>query len=527
MCSFDAVERLLAGEEPIDDPIAGVAAADSDSNKNLDADTRSELSKAVDTVINARLANCGPGGSGPEQPAFVFWEDMRAVLGLLGIPDVSHGKGAVPGNHDARPPVTGLVPVMPDLLPDLCVGPGGRPRAQSTREAAQNRIVAIGRSTHVCRRRQIACVLNSQCFSVLNRLAANALRVTKSVAEDDRNLFWVAVAPDRRAVATPGELLGSLDGAEAQFQSTPTTFAIHLSLREQQDSPCANNGTQETDDDNDRNSIESYRSIGWCALATTSVIDPVTQREITTIATHGGLRVTAPMPAPTNVSAVTKRQTAFEVQCYQGLEGFSGWHADNHAQPEWLHYVHVHGSDGGQLRSRELCRACDIMSAQAAASNLLADKEKLPLGGYGVIGVCTTSAAVGLQALYPNCGENFGGAIRHGPSHQRLALLCGTLADDASRATVEKPSATGSSYAVEQAKTWQGLFREVQHAVFHLPEDTQGAAAQSARLAAAHLAVARSWRTQGMPFEQSVLSHTCTQLERAHRYWAILAAKKA
>ena len=39
-----------------------------------------------------------------------------------------------------------------------------------------------------------------------------------------------------------------------------------------------------------------------------------------------------------------------------------------------------------------------------------------------------------------------------------------------------------------------------------------------------HLQLARSWREQGMPF-QNVLHEACTKLERADEYWSAQAGE--
>jgi hypothetical protein len=108
-----------------------------------------------------------------------------------------------------------------------------------------------------------------------------------------------------------------------------------------------------------------YQSGGFVARCSTGVVDPRSQREITTVATHGGFRVAATRPEPNGgEGGQSSLRALVEVLGSLGREGFSGWHADNHAQPPWLRYVHTHGAP---LAADELRRAADLMAAQSAA----------------------------------------------------------------------------------------------------------------------------------------------------------------
>jgi hypothetical protein len=83
-------------------------------------------------------------------------------------------------------------------------------------------------------------------------------------------------------------------------------------------------------------------------------------------------------------------------QHFNGIEGFCGWHSNDH--PEVPFNVDV--ETGPRLVNQDVIRAARVAGLYACVLNGLSSELELPFGGYGLTAVCNDSAALVQQCLY-------------------------------------------------------------------------------------------------------------------------------
>ena len=312
---------------------------------------------------------------------FVVDRDVPRLLAAL-----RRAPGGADAYSAAEPAPARPEPACPAALPGLCAA-SCLPASTTGEQAALNRLWAI----------------------LLNRLAANANARAAEGDEAGRSPpFAVRLAGDA-APATSVELLlrqllsreGNRARVVAGVVTQLTSFGVRL---------CVRQGAK-------------YFPIALFYSERTGVIagDGATDLERCTQHTGVQLRVRGGAPA-----------TSFDLQFYQGLEGFTGWHPEGGYDEPWAtpEMSTWHTTWEGETAAD----AAAMASALAVAANHVADR--WPTGGYGVLGVCSDSAAAveaGMAILQngklriSDLRENVTtvyGLRGHGPARVALASEC-------------------------------------------------------------------------------------------------------
>lgn len=437
---------------------------------------------------SSRSASVNSGG------VFDMSIDVDRVLDLMDL-------GLHPDERKAD--VSGLKPAMPAVLPDLCLGTGDLRPQLTPREAARCRVVA----------------------AVFNRLTANGLRLTGQLGGEQ--LFQACARPGMPAVTTASALFQQLleaandeTGGETRWsvsiKSFPTVFSMHLCVRERVD--CSSGD----DDDEDEDGAAAARGrkyrfvpLPFAIAASTGLVDPETQENVPSLSVHTALEVRM-------VNCGDGPE--FSMQIYQGTEGFMGWQADAPLEVPWLRGSYHHNCDptaspdgdpggggmfepGPSLSLPKALASIDAACALALASVTCADRHGLPMGGYGVIGTCATTAAVIERAVegttsVPNISGL--GSVQQQVCHVAVELE-------------EKLAASGDP----SGTTWASAMRKVRKALVALPDDVQATPSDVQDLARRHREVAEPLLRCDIPFGRQ-LRPSIASLKRVEEFWGSL-----
>merc|ERR1712136_165796 len=78
------------------------------------------------------------------------------------------------------------------------------------------------------------------------------------------------------------------------------------------------------------------------------------------------------------------------------MGGFNGWHSNHNVA---IHWLLDQKQCGEPFRGIELLRAVRIAGIAAVVSNTVADDRRIPVGGYGQVGICHDSMGIVEQAV--------------------------------------------------------------------------------------------------------------------------------
>jgi hypothetical protein len=240
-------------------------------------------------------------------------------------------------------------PVSPLLLPNLYFGWGSAPQTHTPRQILQNRL---------------GCLL-------LNRLSVND-------SESTGEKFRVQLTPGSTEMTRPCQFLEALqsqgDGwqkhsAVGHARVLPTSFGVGL---------CVKAKSQE--------GALQWINIPLGASVRSGLFDPSNPaREAQLLMGHAGFDLDVEGPL-----------VQFNVQQYISVEGFNGWHSNHNVA---IHWLLDQKQCGEPFRGIELLRAVRIAGIAAVVSNTVADDRRIPVGGYGQVGICHDSVGIVEQAV--------------------------------------------------------------------------------------------------------------------------------
>jgi hypothetical protein len=112
---------------------------------------------------------------------------------------------------------------------------------------------------------------------------------------------------------------------------------------------------------------------------------------------HGGmdLTLTGPLVSSPPSSSDSNKSCKCNIQFYMAIEGMCGWHSNHNADVPWI----VPKASTSPYSNEMSLQAVRMAGLLAVTFNAIGTEQKLPFGGYGVLGVCNDTAALLDQAL--------------------------------------------------------------------------------------------------------------------------------
>jgi len=249
-------------------------------------------------------------------------------------------------------------PINPVILPDLYIGWGDAKLTHTKREILRNRLFAV----------------------LLTKLSYNYARRQQN---DNIDSYFV-VQLNEKDCLYPDEfievLLESGHTIEVCPRSAITTFGIAVCIKE--------------DDDSWTNvPVGFFLRTGY---------ERYDQRPAYFSAPHGGmdLKIKGPL---VGIDEKTGKSRKCDIQFYMAVDGLCGWHSNHNVDCPWIRSV----STTDLYTNEQALTAVRMTGVLACTFNSIGTEMSLPLGGYGLLGVCNDTAAVvdfairGSTNMYP------------------------------------------------------------------------------------------------------------------------------
>ena len=250
-------------------------------------------------------------------------------------------------------------PVNERLLPGLHFGWGKAQCTHTKREILRNRLLAV----------------------LLNKLSYNYYHREQNLS--DKNLFLLQMDPDSKTCSTPGEFVQALLDSGHTIEVCPresiTTFGIAACVKEEDG---------------------SWSNIPIAFFFRTGYERP-DGRPACVVAPHGGmdLSLKGPLVGRDNKDNDYKCNVKF----YMAIEGLCGWHSNHNADVPWIEPI----ASTSAYDDEHALMAIRMAGLLAVTFNALGTEMNLPFGGYGILGVCSDTAALldfairGETSMYP------------------------------------------------------------------------------------------------------------------------------
>jgi hypothetical protein len=279
------------------------------------------------------------------------------------------GEDFVPDEYSEATPT----PVRENaLLPDLHFGTGGIRNTHTNREILANRLLCI----------------------LLNRLGTNDVldEVREENGSRPSTKFGVKIDPGGELINRPDQLINGLmmsgHTVTAAAATRITTFGLALCVRED---GAPRKGAGEDGESSAPSATSSSHPPRWIqiplGLCLRTGLQDETGRSISTFLTHGSIDLAVRGPVIEN---------AF-LQYYHSQEGYDGWGSGHYPDAPWCLDAKARPLDD-PVRA---VRCCGLLSC---CENSVGSRLELPIGGYGLTGVCTDSAAAVEQAVRGETG---------------------------------------------------------------------------------------------------------------------------
>lgn len=227
-------------------------------------------------------------------------------------------------------------PIDQRLLPDLHTGCGSALCTHSKREILQNRLLSV----------------------ILNRLASNYVNLNKFI-----------VRMNGQDISKPDDFVKGLivagHSVEACIRTHPTTFGVALCIKEKGD---------------------NWTNIPLAFFLSSGHVDR-DGNEAAICIPHSGLNLEI-REGPTIQHA--------SVQHFMGIEGMCGWQSNHVPDVPWIRDQDC----GGVMKQYDTLVSVRVAAMEAVVLNEVGTENNLPLGGYGLSGVCNDSAALIEHAVF-------------------------------------------------------------------------------------------------------------------------------
>jgi hypothetical protein len=326
------------------------------------------------------------------------------------------------GNHKRFDPhskqMPPPVPIDDRLLPDLHLGWGGDVMCtHSQREILQNRLLSCLLNRLAFNYYHTSTMKNQKCHSAHSSLPQRPKSDNNDRYKEQDKVFCIVL--DQRdgggddnddqqhghkqiIITKPSELIQALmdmgHSVEACITTHPTSFGVALCVKEMDDSwtqlPLAYMlQTGCTNESNDDPSSTTRCLEAVCALP------------------HSGLNLEIYNgPLLFQSPSSSKGDGRMSIQHFMGVESFCGWQSNHNADVSWLRDVVCgkrlqfrpprSGDKNSDRNRQDILTAVTIAALQAVTINVVGTEQNLPLGGYGLTGVCNDSAAWLEQAIF-------------------------------------------------------------------------------------------------------------------------------
>jgi hypothetical protein len=239
-------------------------------------------------------------------------------------------------------------PINDRILPGLHIGWGNATCTHTKREILRNRLFAV----------------------LLTRLGYNYYLVEQR-SED----ATFKVEMNGATIVNPGELIQELINSGHKVtvcpRATVTTFGMSICVKE-------NDG--------------SWTNVPLAYFLQTGYEDKA-ERPAYCYLPHGGLDLDIEGPL-VGVDA-TGASNKCNIQHYMAIEGMCGWHSNHNASVPWIRPVDC----GENMHGVKAVQAVRMAGLSAVILNAVGTELELPLGGYGLTGVCNDTSALLDQAL--------------------------------------------------------------------------------------------------------------------------------
>ena len=283
-----------------------------------------------------------------------------AIDGMVDITGSKIGEIYDPEEHSIPIPA----PLRDALLPDLHLGCPVR-CLQTNREVLENRLLCI----------------------LLNKLAT--IDILDEVVDEEgscpANPFVVKMDEGASPIHRPDALIQALMECGHQVEATVTTRITTFGLR-----LCVKDEVENS---------EGEKEVKWIHIPIgfdlrSGLQHPISGRNISAFITHGAVDLSVKGSLLKNVA----------LQYYHNQDGFDGWSSGHYPEADWAERPPY---------SRKLCdpiRMARLAGLLSCCENSVGSKLRLPLGGYGLTGCCTDSAAAiefaltGSTGVYPLLG---------------------------------------------------------------------------------------------------------------------------
>mmetsp|Transcript_30468 Transcript_30468/g.65917 ORF Transcript_30468/g.65917 Transcript_30468/m.65917 type:complete len:707 (+) Transcript_30468:323-2443(+) len=355
-----AVARARSGWDGRSEPDQQIA-----TNGAEDEDNKTKISK--DPLVIMRRGETNPSTFPSKLIPNPFIMSSHWEAAIHGLEDIAIAeRGEDPETYDPDEHAVGKpTPVRDKLLPDLHIGVGGIKCTHTNREILENRLLSI----------------------VLNKLAT--IDVLSELSDEEGNRpakpFVVKMESGGKAIYRPDELIQALldNGHQVNACATTrvTTFGLRLSIKEDVE-----------DEANGKTTKWTHIPLGFDLR--TGLQHPQTGRNISAFITHGAIDLTVRGPLIRNVM----------LQYYHNQEGFDGWSSGHYPDADWCSRA------VGSRNIDDPVRAVRLAGLLSSSENSVGSRLRLPLGGYGLTGCCTDSAAAieyalsGSTGIYPLLG---------------------------------------------------------------------------------------------------------------------------
>jgi len=352
-----------------------ISADDDEGSKNGDSEASKATQKAPkDPLVIMRRGETDkltfPSELVPNP--FVLSEHWAAaVRGLEDAIIAERGDSCSPYDPDERT-LGEPIAIRNMLLPDLHVGMGGVSCTHTNREILENRLLSV----------------------LLNRLATVDVLAELDGEEGDcpAKPFAVQAEPRGKKMYRPDELVRALidvgHRVEASATTRVTTFGLYLCVKEEQED-------HSEDETSKKGPPTKWIQVPLGFSLRTGIQHPETGRNVSAFMTHGAVDLT--------VRGGPLIQNAM-LQYYHNQEGFDGWSSGHYPEAEWVERA------VGSRRLDDPVRAVRVAGLLSCCENSVGSRFRLPLGGYGLTGCCTDSAAAvefaltGSTGVYPVLG---------------------------------------------------------------------------------------------------------------------------
>jgi hypothetical protein len=257
-------------------------------------------------------------------------------------------------------------PVRDVLLPDLHLGCPVR-CLQTNRGVLENRLFAI----------------------LLNKLAT--VDILDEIFDEEGNRpakpFVVKMDEDAPPIHRPDALIQALVDSGHEVEATVTTRITTFGLR-----LCVKDEVENSEGEKERKWI--HIPLGFNLRS--GLQDPYTGRNISAFMTHGAIDLSMKGPLIESESLM--------LQYYHNQDGFDGWSSGHYPEADWAERPPY------SRKLRDPIRMARLAGLLSCCENSVGSRLRLPLGGYGLTGCCTDSAAAvefaltGSTGVYPLLG---------------------------------------------------------------------------------------------------------------------------